>query len=405
MLATRAASLGLKITIAEWQGDAPPAAHRAGTMPVLSLTLARPAIPGRPDPANARYVLDLLDAAMDGCIAGHFAAMVTAPVQKSTINEAGIAFTGHTEYLAARSHAALPVMLLVAGNLRIALATTHLPLAEVARHITRESLDRTLTVLDEGLRTRFRLSAPRILVCGLNPHAGESGYLGREEIDVIRPVVAVARARGIAVTGPVPADTAFTQAPLATRDAVLAMYHDQGLPVLKYAGFGRAVNVTLGLPFLRTSVDHGTALDHRGSPDCRARQHDRRRRAGAAAVRPMIAGHRPRKRFGQHFLVDPDIVARIVDELTRAESDVLVEIGPGQGAITHTLAARRRALHAIEFDRDLAAELRRQYAADGRVTVHEADALRFDFASLGTRSAHRRESAIQHLDPVVVSPA
>ena len=265
LLAARAASLSLKITIAEWQGDTPPLAHRAGTMPVLSMALARPAQPGRPDPANARYVLDLLDAAMDGCIAGHFAAMVTAPVQKSSINEAGIAFTGHTEYLAARSGAAWPVMLLVAGSLRIALATTHLPLVEVARHITRESLERTLDVLEAGLRTRFRLPAPRILVCGLNPHAGEAGYLGREEIDVIGPVVAVARTRGLAVTGPVPADTAFTSASLAACDAVLAMYHDQGLPILKHVGFGRAVNVTLGLPFRRTSVDHGTALDLAGT--------------------------------------------------------------------------------------------------------------------------------------------
>ncbi|HEY5559332.1 MAG TPA: 4-hydroxythreonine-4-phosphate dehydrogenase PdxA [Steroidobacteraceae bacterium] len=265
LLAARAASLSLKITIAEWQGDTLPLAHRAGTMPVLSMALARPAQPGRPDPANARYVLDLLDAAMDGCIAGHFAAMVTAPVQKSSINEAGIAFTGHTEYLAARSLAAWPVMLLVAGSLRIALATTHLPLVEVARHITRESLERTLDVLEAGLRTRFRLTAPRILVCGLNPHAGEAGYLGREEIDVIGPVVAAARTHGLAVTGPVPADTAFTPASLAACDAVLAMYHDQGLPVLKHVGFGRAVNVTLGLPFRRTSVDHGTALDLAGT--------------------------------------------------------------------------------------------------------------------------------------------
>ena len=265
LLAMRAATLGAQITISGWTGDASPAAHRAGTMPVLPLELARPAEPGRLDPANARYVLDLLDAAMDGCLAGHFAAMVTAPVQKSTINDAGIPFTGHTEYLAARSGAACPVMLLVAGNLRIALATTHLPLAQVPGHLTRDSLDRTLAALDAGLRKSFGLPAPRILVCGLNPHAGEGGHLGREEIELIGPAVAAARARGITATGPVPADTAFTQAALATTDAVLAMYHDQGLPVLKYAGFGRAVNVTLGLPFNRTSVDHGTALELAGS--------------------------------------------------------------------------------------------------------------------------------------------
>jgi 4-hydroxythreonine-4-phosphate dehydrogenase len=236
-------------------------AHRAGTLPVISITLATQVEAGRLDVANARYVLEMLDVATDGCLADQFTAMVTAPVQKSVINDAGIAFTGHTEYLAARSGAAHPVMLLVAGRLRVALATTHLPLAEVPGHIRRELLDATLDVLDDGLRTAFRLPEPRILVCGLNPHAGEGGHLGREEIDTIAPAVAAARERGLTVRGPVPADTAFTTAMLAEADAVLAMYHDQGLPVIKHAGFGQAVNVTLGLPFPRTSVDHGTALD------------------------------------------------------------------------------------------------------------------------------------------------
>ena len=227
--------------------------------------LGREATPGRPDPANARYVLSTIDAAADGCIAGRFHAMVTAPVQKSSINDAGIPFKGHTEYLADRAGGAYPVMLLVAGKLRVALATTHLPLSEVPRHITRESLERTVGVLERGLRESFRLAAPRILVCGLNPHAGEGGHLGREEIEVIAPAVAALRARGLAVTGPVPADTAFTPASLAGADAVLAMYHDQGLPVIKHSGFGQAVNVTLGLPFHRASVDHGTALDLAGT--------------------------------------------------------------------------------------------------------------------------------------------
>ena len=222
-------------------------------------------LPGRPDPTNARYVLSTIDAAADGCISGHFQAMVTAPVQKSSINDAGIPFKGHTEYLADRAGGAYPVMLLVAGTLRVALATTHLPLSEVPRHITRESLERTAGVLERGLRESFRLAAPRILVCGLNPHAGEGGHLGREEIEVIAPAVAALRARGLAVTGPVPADTAFTPASLAGADAVLAMYHDQGLPVIKHSGFGQAVNVTLGLPFHRVSVDHGTALDLAGT--------------------------------------------------------------------------------------------------------------------------------------------
>jgi 4-hydroxythreonine-4-phosphate dehydrogenase len=191
--------------------------------------------------------------------------MVTAPVQKSSILDAGIAFQGHTEYLAARAGGTHPVMLLVAGKLRVALATTHLALADVPRAITREALEQTLTVLDEGLRAAFRMDAPRILVCGLNPHAGEGGHLGREEITTIAPAVEAARARGVSVVGPIPADTAFTPRQLAGCDAVLAMYHDQGLPVIKHAGFGHGVNVTLGLPFHRVSVDHGTALDLAGT--------------------------------------------------------------------------------------------------------------------------------------------
>ena len=265
LLAGRAALLGLALRPIDWREDALPAPHRAGTLPVLPLRLGRDAKPGRPDPANAHYVLATIDAAAEGCLAGRFAAMVTAPVQKSSINDAGIAFQGHTEYLAAKAGGAHPVMLLVAGTLRVALATTHLPLAEVPRHITRELLERTLGVLERGLRESLRIAAPRILVCGLNPHAGEGGHLGREEIEVIRPAVVELRARGVAVTGPVPADTAFTPASLAGADAVLAMYHDQGLPVIKHSGFGQTVNVTLGLPFHRTSVDHGTALDLAGT--------------------------------------------------------------------------------------------------------------------------------------------
>ncbi|MEX2149295.1 MAG: 4-hydroxythreonine-4-phosphate dehydrogenase PdxA [Steroidobacteraceae bacterium] len=265
LLAARATLLSLHVAISPWREGTAVVPHRAGTMPVLVRSLAKPAVAGQPDPANARYVLALLDAAMEGCLDGRFAAMVTAPVQKSSINDAGIGFSGHTEYLAARSGAPRPVMLLVAGSLRVALATTHLPLADVPRHVTRESLGETLDVLDQGLAAAFGLQRPRILVCGLNPHAGEGGHLGREELEVIGPAVAAARARGIEATGPVPADTAFAPASLATTDAVLAMFHDQGLPVVKHAGFGRAVNLTLGLPFWRTSVDHGTALDLAGS--------------------------------------------------------------------------------------------------------------------------------------------
>ena len=265
LIAARAQLLQLEIRPFEWQPGAAAVAHRAGTMPTLAVRLATQVEAGRLDVANARYVLEMLDAAIDGCSAGTFTAMVTAPVQKSVINDAGIAFTGHTEYLAAKTGTPLPVMLLVAGTLRVALATTHLPLTDVPAQITRELLDATLDVLDEGLRAGFGLAAPRILVCGLNPHAGEGGHLGREEIDVIGPAVVSARRRGLAVRGPVPADTAFTRGMLAEADAVLAMYHDQGLPVIKHAGFGQAVNVTLGLPFARTSVDHGTALDLAGT--------------------------------------------------------------------------------------------------------------------------------------------
>jgi 4-hydroxythreonine-4-phosphate dehydrogenase len=236
----------------------------AGAPRIEHVPLARPATPGRLDSGNARYVLAVLDRALAGCLSGEFAAMVTAPVQKSVINDAGIAFTGHTEYLAERSSTEHVVMMLVGGGLRVALATTHLPLADVARAISAASLGKTLRVLDRDLRQRFRIARPRILVAGLNPHSGESGHLGREDIEVIAPAIAAARAAGIDASGPLPADTLFVPERLKGADAVLAMYHDQGLPVLKYASFGRGVNITLGLPFIRTSVDHGTALDLAG---------------------------------------------------------------------------------------------------------------------------------------------
>ena len=228
------------------------------------LATAAPVVPGRLDVRNARYVLRTLDAAIDGCLRGKYSAMVTAPVHKGVINDAGVPFTGHTEYLAERTAAAHVVMLLVGGGMRVALATTHLPLAQVAEAITADSLAATLDVLHRDLRTRFGLARPRIGVAGLNPHAGEGGHLGREEIEVIAPALAAARARGVDATGPFPADTLFVPAMLSRFDAVLAMFHDQGLPVLKHASFGHGVNVTLGLPIVRTSVDHGTALDLAG---------------------------------------------------------------------------------------------------------------------------------------------
>lgn len=241
------------------QRGAPPAAA------IEHVQLATPSIAGKLDPANARYVLALLDRAAQGCLAGEFDAMVTAPVHKAVINDAGFAFTGHTEYLAARAKAPHVVMMLVGGGLRVALATTHLALADVARAITRAGLVDTLRVIEHDLRQRFGIARPRILVAGLNPHGGEGGHLGREEIDVIEPALRAARAEGIAAEGPIPADTLFVPERLKQADCVLAMYHDQGLPVLKYASFGKGVNVTLGLPFVRTSVDHGTALDLAGT--------------------------------------------------------------------------------------------------------------------------------------------
>ena len=227
--------------------------------------LARPRVPGKLDPANGPYVLAILDRAIRGCLDGEYDAIVTAPVQKSTINDAGIPFTGHTEYLAEKARAPHVVMMLVGGGLRVALATTHLPLSEVSKNITREGLKQTLRVVDADLKKRFRIARPRILVSGLNPHSGESGHLGREDIEVIAPAIAEAVKAGIAASGPIPADTLFVPERLKGADCALAMYHDQGLPVLKYASFGRGVNVTLGLPFVRTSVDHGTALDLAGT--------------------------------------------------------------------------------------------------------------------------------------------
>lgn len=236
-----------------------------GPFRVRHVPLAAPVTAGRLDKGNARWVLSLLDAALEGCRSGTYQAMVTAPVQKSVINDAGMAFTGHTEYLADRCGVRRPVMLLAAGSLRVALATTHLPLSGVSAAITGELLDETLDVIHHDLGEYWGIPAPRIGVTGLNPHAGEGGHLGREEINTILPAIERAVARGIRATGPWPADTLFTPRQLAHFDVVLAMYHDQGLPVLKHAGFGNAVNVTLGLPVIRTSVDHGTALELAGT--------------------------------------------------------------------------------------------------------------------------------------------
>jgi len=260
LIAATAAALDVRLAIERYDPAHPPACARPGILKVLHIPTLRPVIAGQPDARNAAYVIDMLDRACDGCTNGEFAAMVTAPVQKSTLLDAGYAFSGHTEYLAARTRAALPVMLLLSGPLRVALVTTHLALADVPRAITRERLLATVRIVHMDLERHFSLTPPRIAVLGLNPHAGEAGHLGREEIEIIGPAIQQLRAEGLDVQGPVPADTAFTPHFLKTADVIVAMYHDQGLPVLKHVGFGNAVNMTLGLPILRTSVDHGTAL-------------------------------------------------------------------------------------------------------------------------------------------------
>ena len=265
LLRTRAAMTGLEVTVSEVSSDDAAAARAArGELLVIAQRFAEAPVCGRLNPANAPALLDGLRIAVQGCIDGRFAGLVTAPLQKSVINDAGIAFTGHTEYLADLTNTKLPVMLLVADDLRVALASTHLPLREVPDYLTRDGLHKVLQVLFADLNSKFGIDSPEVVVCGLNPHAGEGGHLGSEDAEIIAPVVAEFAARGHRIRGPLPADTAFTPA-AGHKDAVLAMYHDQGLPVLKFAGFGHAVNVTLGLPIVRTSVDHGTALDIAGS--------------------------------------------------------------------------------------------------------------------------------------------
>jgi 4-hydroxythreonine-4-phosphate dehydrogenase len=276
-LAERAQQLGLATTLHDYHSGAE-VSCAAGHLCVLHLPLQVPAVAGRLDIRNARQVLQLIDRAVQGCRAREFAALVTAPVQKSVINDAGVAFSGHTEYIAALCGTALPVMLLVAGDLRVALATTHLPLRAVPDALSVAGLAAVLGIVSHDLTALWGIARPRIAVCGLNPHAGERGHLGREEQEIIEPALQRARAAGLDVHGPFPADTLFVPQQRAAYDVVLAMYHDQGLPVLKASGFGTAVNVTLGLPIVRTSVDHGTALDLAGSG-----------RADAGSLRAAVA--------------------------------------------------------------------------------------------------------------------
>lgn len=264
LLQTYAQHLNLPLTLLPWSPTQPVVRHQAGNLYILPVDLSTAVEPGQLNVSNAGAVLHSLDLACDGCLAGDFDAMVTAPVQKSIINDAGICFSGHTEYLQERCQVERVVMLLACPGLRVALATTHLPLREVADAITPERLSQVIRILHADLKTKFGIKQPRILVTGLNPHAGEDGHLGQEEMTVISPTLATLRQEDINLIGPLPADTLFTPRLLANADAVLAMYHDQGLPVLKNMGFGNAVNITLGLPIIRTSVDHGTALDLAG---------------------------------------------------------------------------------------------------------------------------------------------
>jgi 4-hydroxythreonine-4-phosphate dehydrogenase len=265
LLQQRAQVLRLPIELQPWSPGNPPQAQRAGTLKICPVPLAKPVHAGTLDTSNAAYVLETLRRAAHACLDKTCHAMVTGPVQKSVINEAGIPFTGHTEFLAEETQTAQVVMMLATTELRVALATTHLPLKDVPGAITQTLLTQTLHILHHDLQHKFAIAQPRIAVLGLNPHAGEGGYLGREEIDVVIPVLKQLRAAGMDLLGPLPADTAFNPKVLNDCDAVFAMYHDQGLPVLKYSGFGRAINITLGLPIIRTSVDHGTALDLAGT--------------------------------------------------------------------------------------------------------------------------------------------
>ena len=264
MLMQRAQILGLRIKLNEFNPELPSVVQEAGHLTVAPVKLNEKVVCGQTNALNSRYVLRTIEIAAKGCIDQLYSAMVTAPVQKSIINEAGFSFTGHTEYIADIT-GGYPVMMLATEGLRVALVTTHLPLKDVSSSITSPSLESVIKILHHDLKKRFNINQPRILICGLNPHAGENGYLGREEIDVIIPVIEKLRQQGLNLIGPLPADTIFTPKYLDAADVVLAMYHDQGLPVLKYQGFGQSVNITLGLPIIRTSVDHGTALDLAGT--------------------------------------------------------------------------------------------------------------------------------------------
>lgn len=270
LLITRANQLGLELELTIYSPASPNNGQAAKSLTVLPIKLSTPVKAGQLNKQNSTYVIETLSRACDGCLTGEFSALVTGPVHKGIINDAGISFTGHTEFFADRSKTPNVVMMLATETLRVALATTHLPLKQVANAITYESLQQVIYILNNELKSKFGIKTPAIYICGLNPHAGESGHMGHEEIDTIIPVIKKLRHEGLQLYGPFPADTLFQTKYLNQADAVLAMYHDQGLPVLKYQGFGQALNITLGLPFIRTSVDHGTAIELAGSGQANA---------------------------------------------------------------------------------------------------------------------------------------
>jgi len=265
LMSERAKNLGLPLTLIDYDPNISPQPQQAGTLTILSVDMAEPCIPGELNAQNGTYVIETLRIASEKNISGEFDAVVTGPVHKGLINQSGIAFSGHTEYFALQANCSDVVMMLATEGLRVALVTTHIPLAYVSKAITAERLQKVTRILHNDLKTKFGISEPKIYVCGINPHAGEGGHLGKEEIEVMIPALDELKAEGINTIGPLPADTIFQEKYLSDADAILTMYHDQGLPVLKYKGFGSSVNITLGLPFIRTSVDHGTALELAGT--------------------------------------------------------------------------------------------------------------------------------------------
>ncbi|KAF7275489.1 hypothetical protein GWI33_011667 [Rhynchophorus ferrugineus] len=380
LIQQRAKQLNKHVEFIDYVGQTSPSA--VGQLYIQHLRLNTTVHAGQLDVNNADYVIRQLAFAADMALQGKSVGIVTAPVQKSVINEAGLIFSGHTEFFQERAGVARVVMMLATKSLRVALVTTHLPLRQVADAITPQRLQQVIDILVHDLKTKFAITEPRILVCGLNPHAGEGGYLGDEEIKIINPVLKSYQQQGLAISDALPADTLFTPEHLQHADAILAMYHDQGLPVLKSQGFGEAINITLGLPFIRTSVDHGTALTLAGTGLAKSSSLMENFMYQINALNPKDEGHKARKRFGQNFLHDQRVIEKIVRAVNPRRDDHLVEIGPGLAALTSPLIAEVDYLNVVELDRDLAAGLPERVPYPERLNIIEADALKFDFSSL-----------------------